>query len=213
MASWTPPQRGSPLAMTSILRSSCRWMLSMFKSMSRVFVVTRAPASRQTLAAAFSSGTPRGRSTPAWAQAERWSPKGSRVRRHRQRRADRGNARRRRLKSELLLCFCDCLQRWDGSCPCAKVLEDGGRVGRVLAMENGQCVGPRSPISGGRCRHRHAIHRLKAVHRKGARMANSGGLLAQPARLVACCVVRWYRKLRCHQLTQWYCWDLAPWRW
>ena len=36
------PQRGSPLAMTSILRSSCRWMLSMFKSMSRVLVVTRA---------------------------------------------------------------------------------------------------------------------------------------------------------------------------
>ena len=87
--------------MTSILRSSCRWMLSMFKSMSRVFVVTRAPASRQTLAAAFSSGTPRGRSTPAWAQAEPWSPKGSRMRRHRQRRADRGNARRRRLKSRI----------------------------------------------------------------------------------------------------------------
>ena len=101
MASWTPPQRGSPLAMTSILRSSCRWMLSMFKSMSRVLVVTRAPASRQTRAAAFSSGTPRDRSTPAWAQAERWSPKGSRMRRHRPRRADRGKARRRRLKSRI----------------------------------------------------------------------------------------------------------------
>ena len=101
MASWTPPHRGSPLAMTSILRSSCRWRLSTFKSMSRVLVVTRAPASRQTLAAAFSSGTPRDRSTPAWAQAERWSPKGSRMRRHRQRRADRGKARRRRLKSRI----------------------------------------------------------------------------------------------------------------
>ena len=101
MASWTPPQGGSPLAMTSILRSSCRWMLSMFKSMSRVLVVTRAHASRQTLAAAFSSRTPRDRNTPAWAQAERWSPKGSRMRRHRQRRADRGNARRRRLKSRI----------------------------------------------------------------------------------------------------------------
>ena len=66
MASWTPPQRGSPLAMTSILRSFCRCMLSMFKSMNRVLVVTRAPASRQTLAA-FSS--PRDRRTPAWAQA------------------------------------------------------------------------------------------------------------------------------------------------
>ena len=74
MASGAPPQKGSPLAITSILRSSCRWMLSMFKSMSRVFEVTRAPASRQTLAAVFSSGTPRGRSTPAWAQGERWSP-------------------------------------------------------------------------------------------------------------------------------------------
>ena len=49
---------------------------------------------------------------------------------------------------ELLLCFCDCLQRWDGSCPSVKVSEDGGLVGRVLAMENGQCVSPRSPISG-----------------------------------------------------------------
>ena len=29
-----------------------------------------------------------------------------------------------------------------------KVLEDGVRVGRVLALETGQCVGPRSPISG-----------------------------------------------------------------
>ena len=76
----------TPAAMTSILRSSCRWMLSMFKSTSRVFVVTRAPASQQTLAAAFSSGSFRGRSSPA----ERWSPKGSRVRRHRQRRADSG---------------------------------------------------------------------------------------------------------------------------
>ena len=29
-----------------------------------------------------------------------------------------------------------------------KVFEDGGGVGRVLAMENGQRVSPRSPISG-----------------------------------------------------------------
>ena len=79
--------------MASIRRSSCRWLLSMFKAMSRVFVVTRAPASRQTLAAVFSSGTPRGRRTPAWAQTERWSPKGSRMRRHRQLRADKGNAK------------------------------------------------------------------------------------------------------------------------
>ena len=41
--------------------------------------------------------------TPKWCQwrVEPWSPKGSRMRRRRQRRADRGNARRRRLKSRI----------------------------------------------------------------------------------------------------------------
>ena len=29
-----------------------------------------------------------------------------------------------------------------------KVSKDAGRVGRVLAMENGQCISPRSPING-----------------------------------------------------------------
>ena len=96
MASGMPSEGGSPLAMTSLLRTSCRWTLSMFHSMNRVFVVTRAPASWQTLATIFSS-----RNIPAWAQAERWSPKGSTMRRHRQRRAERGNAGRRRLKSRI----------------------------------------------------------------------------------------------------------------
>ena len=40
-------------------------------------MVTRAPASRHTLAAARSSGPPRLRSTPDWAQAARWSPRES----------------------------------------------------------------------------------------------------------------------------------------
>ena len=51
------------------------------------------------VAAALSNGIPRPRKTPAWAHAARWSPSGSRVRRHRQMRADRGNGRRRRRRS------------------------------------------------------------------------------------------------------------------
>lgn len=74
-ATGMPPERRAPLAMTSILPSSCRWTLSMFHSMSRLFVVTRAPASRHTLAAIFSSGTPRRRNTSAWAQAEGGRPR------------------------------------------------------------------------------------------------------------------------------------------
>ena len=61
-ASCAPPHNGSPLAITSILLSSCRAMCSKLRSLSRVLVVTLAPASRQTLAAARSKGTPRPRS-------------------------------------------------------------------------------------------------------------------------------------------------------
>ena len=86
-----PPHNGSPLAITSILLSSCR--------LRRVLVVTLAPASRQTLAAALSKRIPRPRKTPAWAHAARWSPNGSKMRRHRQMRADRGSGRRRRRRS------------------------------------------------------------------------------------------------------------------
>ena len=57
-ASCAPPHNGSPLAITSILLSSCRAMCSKLRSLSRVLVVTLAPASRQTLAAARSKGTP-----------------------------------------------------------------------------------------------------------------------------------------------------------
>ena len=48
-----PPHNGSPLAITSILLSSCRLMWSRLRSLRRVLVVTLAPASRQTLAAAL----------------------------------------------------------------------------------------------------------------------------------------------------------------
>ena len=58
-ASSAPPHNGSPLAITSILLSSCRLMWSRLRSLRRVLVVTLAPASRQTLAAALSKGIPR----------------------------------------------------------------------------------------------------------------------------------------------------------
>ena len=98
-ASCAPAHHGSPLAITSILLSSCRLMWSRLRSLRRVLVVTLAPASRQTLAAALAKGMPRPRKTPAWAHASRWSPSGSRMRQHRQMRADRGNGRRRRRRN------------------------------------------------------------------------------------------------------------------
>ena len=97
----SPTPRGKPFAMTSMRRSSMCWTCWTLRSASRVWVVTRAPASRHTLAAARSSGPPRLRSTPGWAQAARWSPRESKVRRHRQVRANSGRgsrSRRRRRK-------------------------------------------------------------------------------------------------------------------
>ena len=73
-ASWAPPQTGRPFAITSMRRSSCLWMWSRFKSVSKVFVVTRAPASRQMRAAARSRGVLRFRRIPDCAHAARWSP-------------------------------------------------------------------------------------------------------------------------------------------
>ena len=48
--------------------------------------------------------SPRLRRRPDCAQAERWSPKGSRVRRHRQERADNGKGRRSRRRSKRRKC-------------------------------------------------------------------------------------------------------------
>ena len=101
-ASWFPPHKGRPLAMTSILLSSWRSRCSRLRSTRRVFVVTRAPASLHMRAAARSRAPPRARKSPDCAQAARWSPRGSRVRRHRQKRADKGSGsgnRRRRKRS------------------------------------------------------------------------------------------------------------------
>ena len=73
-ASWAPPQMGRPFAITSMRRSSCLWMWSRFKSVSKVLVVTRAPASRHMRAAARSRGVLRFRRIPDCAHAARWSP-------------------------------------------------------------------------------------------------------------------------------------------
>ena len=100
-ASWAPCHIGSPFAMTSMVRSSKCCTAGMLRLLSLVCMVTRAPASWHTLAAACSSGTPLLRSTPARAQAARWSPSGSRLRRHRQARSVRGNGSRRRRSSRM----------------------------------------------------------------------------------------------------------------
>ena len=97
-ASWFPPRSGNPFAITSILLSSWRSMCSKLRSTKRVFVVTRAPASLHMRAAARSKGAPRAHKSPDCAQAARWSPRESEVRRRRQKRADKGSGRRRRLK-------------------------------------------------------------------------------------------------------------------
>ena len=85
--------------MTSILLWSSRWRDGRLRWVSNVLVVTRAPASRQILAAARSKGHPRPLRTPDRGHAARWSPKGSRTRRHRQERSVRGKGRRRRRRS------------------------------------------------------------------------------------------------------------------
>ena len=82
--------------MTSIARSSMWLMAGMLSWFRRVRIVTRVPASRQTLAAACSSGTPLLLRTPAREHAARWSPKGSRMRRHRQVRSVKGSGSLRR---------------------------------------------------------------------------------------------------------------------
>ena len=99
--------RWRPLAMTSIRRSSWRCKCWRLRSATLVLVVTRAPASRQIVAAARSRGTPRLRNIPACGHAARWSPRGSRARRHRHWRADKGRgSRRRRRRSKQ--------NKWDG---------------------------------------------------------------------------------------------------
>ena len=96
IANCAPPWRSNPSAITSKLRPSCTFMASRSKSRTITLVVTRAPASRHTLAAALSSAKPRLTNTPARAQAARWWPKTSMGRPHRQKRRARGSGSRRR---------------------------------------------------------------------------------------------------------------------
>ena len=58
LASWLPVWTDSPLAMTSIRRSSTCWTAGRLRSATLVCMVTLAPASLQTVAVARSRGTP-----------------------------------------------------------------------------------------------------------------------------------------------------------
>ena len=68
-------------------------------SRTKTFVRTLPPASRQILAAATSRRNPLRPRTPATAHADRWWPKTSRRRPHRQTRAVRGSGRRKRRRN------------------------------------------------------------------------------------------------------------------
>ena len=94
-ASCDPCHKGKPLATTSISRASATGT-SIFMSATQTFRETRAPASRQTLATARSSGSAREASTPIVAQAVRWSPSASRRPWQPQRHGGSGSRRRRR---------------------------------------------------------------------------------------------------------------------
>ena len=97
-ASCAPPQSGSPLAMTSIRRSSRR-STSTLRSCMSTSQATVAPAARHTRAVARSRGTFRGRSTFERGHAARWSPRTSSGRRQRQVAAASGSGKWSRRKS------------------------------------------------------------------------------------------------------------------
>ena len=93
MASWTPFQRGRLFATTSRRRPSLGGE-GRFRSRTKTFVATRAPASRQIRAVAASGGNPRRTNTPDVEHAVRWSPRGSSKRRQRQRNDVGGRGKR-----------------------------------------------------------------------------------------------------------------------
>ena len=100
-ASCAPWKSGRPSATTSNRRASARSGGNRSKSRTSTFVDTRAPASRQTRAAALSRAYPRRPSTPACAQAARWWPLGSSGRPHRQKREEGGKGSQRRRRSSM----------------------------------------------------------------------------------------------------------------
>ena len=95
MANCAPLNRGRPSTTTSKRRLSTRRSISC----TLTFMVTRPPASRQTLAAALSRANPRRPKTPATEQAARWWPRESSGRPHRQMDDDKGRGCQRRLRS------------------------------------------------------------------------------------------------------------------
>ena len=96
--SWAPPNSGSPSTTTSSLRASSGLMGPRSMSRRKALVRTLLPASRHTLAAAFSSGNPLRPNLPTTAHADRWWPRTLRGP-HRQVRVVRGRGRRRRRSS------------------------------------------------------------------------------------------------------------------
>ena len=94
MASCAPRNAVKPSATTS--KRLLSMTLNTARSMSRTktFVVTRAPASLHTCAAATSRGNPLRPNTPASGHAARWWPSGSSWRPHQQVREDRGKCGR-----------------------------------------------------------------------------------------------------------------------
>ena len=75
---WAPCHSGRPFASTSMRREPASGT-STFTLRRKTLVATRAPPSRQTLAASRSTGAPCGPNTPAVGHAALWSPKASNV--------------------------------------------------------------------------------------------------------------------------------------
>ena len=93
------PWNSDPSVTTSRRRASTRSIGNKSKSLTMTFVVTLAPASRHTRAAALSKANPRRPKTPASAQPARWWPRTSRRRPHRQEREEGGRGSQRRRRS------------------------------------------------------------------------------------------------------------------
>ena len=101
-ANWAPRNKGKPSTTPSSLRWSMLSNMARSRSRTSTLVLTRPPASRQTRAAAFSSGNPRRPNTPATGHPDRWWPRLSRRRPHQQERTVRGRGRRRRRRNNNL---------------------------------------------------------------------------------------------------------------
>ena len=99
-----PTENGQP-ATTSNLRLSATTGRGKSRSRTRTLVVTRAPASRHTRAAAFSSAKPRRPNAPVLVHDARWWPNESIGRPHRHKHRENGNGRRRR-RSRMVLKRC-----------------------------------------------------------------------------------------------------------